>query len=262
MARREINGCRVLLTGASSGIGRALALELARAGAKQVLVARQLDKLEEVRSEIESLGGEAAVCAGDVTDPTVCQIALERCRDHYRGIDVLINNAGVGGLGRFDEASPERLQQIINVNFVAVAEWTRATLPDLREGSNPLIVNMGSILGHRGIPFFSEYCASKFALRGFHESLRPELARDGVDMLLVTPGSTDTEFYDNAIDGRKPLPWARSGAVSAEAVAVATVRAMRKGKREIIPNTQGRMLVWANRLCPWLVDRMMVKYVK
>ena len=262
MARREIQGCRVLLTGASSGIGRALALELARAGARQVIVARRLDKLEAVRDEIESLGGEAAVCQGDVTDSSVAAVALERCRDHYGGVDVLINNAGVGGLGRFDEATPERLRQIIDVNYVAAAEWTRAALPALREGTRPMIVNIGSILGHRGIPFFSEYCASKFALRGFHESLQTELRSDGIDMLLVSPGSTETDFYDNAIDGRKPLPWAQSGVVPADAVARATIKAMRRGKREIIPNTQGRLLVWANRFCPWLVDRMMAKYVK
>jgi len=262
MTRREITNSRILLTGASSGIGRALALHLARAGARQVLVARRLDKLEEVQREIESIGSQAALCQGDVTDPTICQLALERCRDHYDGLDILINNAGVGGLGRFDEATPQRLRQIMDVNFIAAAEWTRASLPMLRQGTTPLIVNIGSILGHRGIPFFAEYCASKFALRGFHEALRTELARDHIDMLLVTPGSTETEFYDSAIDGPKPLPWSRSGIVPAAAVARATLRAMQKNKREIIPNTRGRLFLLANRLCPRLVDRMMAKYTR
>ncbi|MCG8587642.1 MAG: SDR family NAD(P)-dependent oxidoreductase [Pirellulales bacterium] len=260
MARREINGCRVLLTGASSGIGRALAIELARCGARQVIVARRLDRLEEVQAQIEAAGGDAAICQGDVTHATTCQMALERCESHYGGVDVLINNAGVGGLGRFDEANPDRLRQIMDVNFVAAADWIRAALPKLREGTTPLIVNMGSILGHRAIPFFSEYCASKFALRGFHEALRVELARDGIDMLLVSPGSTETDFYDSAIGGRKPLPWVRSGAVLPATVARATVKAMRKGRREIIPNTRGRLLVWANRFFPWAVDRVMAKY--
>ena len=260
MARRKISGCRVLLTGASSGIGRSLAIELARQGAKLVLVARRLEKLEEVAREIEAQGGDVVLCAGDVTDLSVRDATFVACQEHYGGLDVLINNAGVGGLGRFDEAKSDRLRRIMEVNFFAVAEWTRAALPLLRKGSRPMVVNMGSILGHRAIPHFSEYSASKFALRGLTESLRPELAPYGIDVLLVSPGSTDTDFYDNAIGGRKPLPWSSGSHVSSEHVARATIKAMRRGRREIVPSGQGRMLVWINRLCPSLVDRWMHKY--
>ena len=158
-------------------------------------------------------------------------------------------------------SQPGRLSSCSSpLSFFAVAEWTRAALPLLRKGHKPMVVSIGSILGHRAIPHFSEYSASKFALRGLTESLRPELAPYSIDVLLVSPGSTETDFYDNAIGGRKPLPWASGGHVSTEHVARATIRAMRSGKREIVPNTQGRMLVWINRLCPSLVDRWMQKY--
>jgi len=190
----------------------------------------------------------------------VCDAALASCQEHYDGLDVLINNAGVGGLGRFDEAESTRLREIMEVNFFAVAEWTRAALPLLRKGNKPMAVNVGSILGHRAIPHFSEYSASKFALRGLTESLRAELARDNIDVLLVSPGSTDTDFYDNAIGGRKTLPWSSGSHVSTEHVARATIKAIRRGKREIVPSCQGRMLVWINRMCPALVDRWMHKY--
>ena len=260
MARRKISGSRILLTGASSGIGRALAIELAREGARLVLVARRPEKLEEVEREVEAAGGHAVLCVGDVTEAATRNAALAACEEHLGGLDVLINNAGVGGLGRFDEAQSDRLRRIMEVNFFAVAEWTRAALPLLRKGNKPMVVNIGSILGHRAIPHFSEYSASKFALRGLTESLRPELSPFGIDVLLVSPGSTDTDFYDNAIGGRKPLPWSSGGHVSTEHVARATAKAMRRGKREIVPSGTGRMLVWINRICPRMVDRWMQKY--
>jgi len=147
MARRKISGSRVLLTGASSGIGRSLAIELAREGAKLVLVARRTEKLEEVAGEIEALGGQVVLCVGDVTDRSVYDAALAACQEHFGGLDILINNAGVGGLGRFDEAESTRLREIMEVNFFAVAEWTRSALPILAKGSKPMVVNIGSILG-------------------------------------------------------------------------------------------------------------------
>ncbi len=130
----------------------------------------------------------------------------------------------------------------------------------LRNGNRPVVVNIGSILGHRATPRNSEYCASKFAIRGLTESLRPELAQLGIDMLLVSPGTTETEFYQNVINAAEKPPWPEGRGVSAESVARATVRAIAAGRREIIPSGRGRMLVWLNRACPWLVDRIMRRY--
>ena len=105
-----------------------------------------------------------------------------------------------------------------------------------------------------------EYCATKFALRGWSESLRIELKPQGIDLLLVSPGTTETDFYDNVVHGRGQVPWPKGRGVSAEKVASATLRAMQRGKREIIPNFAGRMLVWASSRAPAIVDRFMVRY--
>jgi short-subunit dehydrogenase len=113
----------------------------------------------------------------------------------------LVNNAGIGAIGPFAEASPERLRKIMEVNFFAPAELIRSALPLLEAGKRPLIVNVSSVLGHRGIPKKSEYCASKFALHGFSDALRCELAPRGIDVLLVSPSTTATEFFDNVIEG-------------------------------------------------------------
>src|SRR5581483_9150141 len=122
--------------------------------------------------------------------------ALAAAQRQFGGLDILVNNAGVSAWGPFDQAGEDRLRRIREVNFFALAEMTREALPLVKAGRQPLVVNIASILGHRGIPLQAEYCASKFAVRGLSESLRPELARTGIDLLLVSPGTTDTEFFD------------------------------------------------------------------
>jgi short-subunit dehydrogenase len=260
MAKRRIEGSRALITGASSGIGRALAIELARHGAHVVLLARRQALLDEVADQIRRFGSQVAIVAGDVTDPAVRQAALHATSNSLGGLDMLINNAGVTAHGLFESAAPDRLRHIMELNFFAAAELIRITLPVLKKGNHPIVVNMGSILGHRAIPYNSEYCASKFALRGLSESLRAELSKHGIDLLVVSPGTTDTEFFHHALERREALPWtARSGA-SASQVAKATLRAIRRGRHEIIPHAAGRVLVYLNRVAPRLVDWWMERY--
>lgn len=256
-SRRQLCGKRVLLTGASSGIGRELAVQLQQAGARQVLLARSQEKLRTLRDEL----GESVECvAGDVTDPGVRAKAIDLAKSAFGGLDVLINNAGAGAYGRFVEVSPERLRTLMEVNLFAPAELIRETAPLLAEGVDPAVVNMGSILGCRGLPFSSEYCATKFALHGLSESIRPELRRLGVELLVVAPGSTETEFKNNVIDQQGAPPWKRSGGVPAANVAYQTLRALQNRRRFVIPNTQGWLLVTANRFAPWLVDRLLDRY--
>src|SRR5262245_38003306 len=166
MAKRRLTDRRALITGASSGIGRALAIELARQGADLVLIARRQERLAEVVSQITQLGRRAIAVAGDVTDPTVRKRALDAAAKEFGGLDILVNNAGTAAHGRFAEADPNRLRPIMETNFFAPAELTREALSLLRTGRAPIIVNIGSILGHRGCPHKSEYSASKFALHG------------------------------------------------------------------------------------------------
>jgi short-subunit dehydrogenase len=260
MARRSIASSRSLVTGASGGIGRAIAVELAGQGSSLILVARRADALEQVAAEIRSVGGRAELVVGDVTEAAIRRAALDRARDAFGGLDILVNNAGRGAMGRFAEASPERLRQVFELNFFAAVELIREALPLLQQGRQPIVVNIGSILGHRATPRNSEYCASKFALRGLTESLRPELAQLGIDTLLVSPGTTESDFYQHVINPKEKQPWPEQKPVPAEKVAKAVARAIRLGKREIMPSARGRLLVWLNRLAPSLVDRLMRKY--
>ncbi len=259
---REIAGSRILITGASSGIGRALALELARERAKLILNARRAEKLAELAREVAAAGGEAELAVGDVTSPDTRRAALDVAQTTFGGLDILVNNAGISAHGPFEQAAPDRLRKIMEVNLFALAEMTREALPLLKQGRQPLIVNIASILGHRGIPYAAEYCASKFAVRGFSESLRAELTPHGIGLLVVSPGTTDTEFFDHLIENRIQMPWAKQTPVPVSLVAQRTLRAMRRGRHEIIPNFRGRLLIYLNRLAPRFLDRWMAGYVK
>lgn len=257
---RSLAGSRAAITGASGGIGRELARELARHGARLVLNARRQQRLDELADELRVLGAEVALAAGDITDSATRQAVVGAASAAFGGLDILVNNAGIGAMSRFAEASPEHLRRIMEVNFFAPVELTRLALPLLVRGHRPLIVNIGSILGHRGIPLHAEYCASKFALRGFSESLRAELAGTGVGVLLVSPGTTETEFFDSVLARPARMPWSAPRGASASAVARAAVRAMARRRHEIVPNAFGRLLVWLNRLSPRLVDWWLQRY--
>lgn len=259
MARRTIAGLRGILTGASSGIGRALAVELVRAGARIVAVARRAERLEALRAEFQNAVGQFEFVAGDISAPATRQAAIERAVTAFGGLDLVINNAGSGAMGRFAEASPERLRQIMEVNFFAAAELIRAAVPRLSQGQRPIVVNVSSVLGHRGVPGCAEYCASKFALQGLSESLRAELSTVGIDLLVVSPSTTETEFFDAAIGADQPK-WPKLKGSTPEDVARKTIRAIAAGRHEIVLSAGGKLVVWANRFAPWFVDRILARY--
>jgi short-subunit dehydrogenase len=148
----------------------------------------------------------------------------------------------------------------MEVNFFALAELTRLALPLLKQGTRPLIVNVSSVLGHRAVPRSLEYCASKFAVQGFSESLRVELMPLGIGVLVVCPGLTQTEFTANSIDRANKPDWPEHRGVPAQYVARQTVRAMRFGRREIMPFAWGKFLCWMNRIAPSMVDRYLSRY--
>ncbi len=200
MSRRTLQGSRAIVTGASSGIGRELARELNRSGVDLVLTARREQRLQELAAEFESRGRNVVCVVGDITSPDVRARLLEVAREQLGGLDILVNNAGIGARGPFSPAGEERLRWVMEVNFFAPLELIRSAIPLLREGERPLIVNISSVLGHRAVPKKSEYCASKFALHGFSDALRAELAHDGIDVLLVSPSTTQSEFFDVVLD--------------------------------------------------------------
>jgi short-subunit dehydrogenase len=261
MARRDLENSRILLTGASRGVGRELAKVLAKRRARLLIVARSGEALQPLVTELLSLGARsAAAYVGDVTDAEFRGVVIGKIRASWGALDALINNAGVSAHGHFDAHDEAILRRIMEVNFYAPAELTRLSLPLLAEGDDALIVNIGSILGHRGMPYNSEYSASKFALRGWTEALRTELHGRGIDVLLVSPGTIDTEFFEHLIAKNDSVPWGKQKGISPAVVARQIVRAMELRRSEIYPNWRGRLLVAVNRWAPKLVDRVMNRF--
>lgn len=272
MKRFAIQDKRIVLTGASSGIGWELALQLAQAGAKVVVNARRKQRLDELVQSFEELSrpiggskqrvsiGKIVPVAGDVCEAQVQDVLVSRCLETFGGIDVVINNAGIGAMGRFDQSAEDRMRKLFEVNFFAMTELIRKSLPLLKRGNDPLIVNMSSILAHRAAPLKSEYCATKFALHGFSDAIRAELASDGIGLLLVSPSTTDSEFFDSAIEDQTGKNWKKRGSMSPAQVAAKTIRAMKKRKHEIILTHGGRFLVWLDRIVPGVANRVMARY--
>ena len=259
--RRQLQDARFVLTGASSGIGEALAVALSEAGARLLLTARREERLHELAGRLRQRGGKCDVVAGDITDAQHREAMVTFVEQRFQGqLDGLINNAGIGALGPFAEASSERLRQVMEVNFFAPVELTRCLLPMLRQGRDPIVVNISSVLGHRAVPGKSEYCASKFAIHGISDSLRAEWQKAGVDVLLVSPSTTSSEFFSNVIEQHPDSPKQQARAMSPATVARHTLKAIRKGKHEVILSAGGKFLVWIDRLCPPLADRLVARY--
>ncbi len=260
--RTDFRGWRVVLTGASSGIGRALALRLAKEGARLVLASRNQQKLDELAREIWERGGEATTLAADVTDAAQRARLIGGAVAALGGLDGLVNNAGVGARGWFADSTPEELRRLMEVNFFSAVELTRLALPHLRAGRDPQVVNVSSVTGRRGLPGCTEYCASKFALAGWSESLRAELAGDGINVLLVSPGAIQTEFRTHLISDRIDYGSAGRQTMTADRCAEIIVSAMRRRRREVVITAPARLLVWANRLAPSLLDWVLRRHAR
>jgi short-subunit dehydrogenase len=257
MGKAAFAGRVVLITGASSGIGRAAARAYAAQGAHIVLAARRDEQLQDAAREVEALGVRALAVRCDITQPADVERLMRETEAAFGGLDVLINNAGIGLFGPVEALSEEQLRQVFEVNFFALVRVTRAALPLLRRKPGGQIVNVSSVLGHRGMPLLGGYCAAKAAVNTLTESLRAELASEGISVLLVSPGFTETEFRQTRLhaDGwrQKPTPLKQ---MSAEEVATAMVRASRRLHRDTILTLPGRLMVLANRLTPGLFDRV------
>src|SRR5436309_95322 len=191
---RTLTGRRILITGASRGLGRALAERAARSGAALAVVARSADRLDSLADSLNAQGAKVAAIRADVTSDADRRRILATAVEELGGLDVLINNAGVASFGHFSTSSEEVLRQVMEVNFFAPAELIRLAVPILTQGEQPAIVNVASMCGRRGLPAWPEYSASKFALCALTEALRGEMVRFGIDVLLILPGLTHTEM--------------------------------------------------------------------
>jgi short-subunit dehydrogenase len=238
-----------------------LAKAAAGRGARVLAAARSQQQLQGLTEETCGAKGELHMVVADVTDPEGRTSMVEAARRHFDGLDILINNAGIGATGHFAEAAPERLRKIMEVNLFGLTETTRACLPLLRQSADAVIVNISSIAGKRGIPARSDYSASKFAVQGFSEALRAEVAKDGIDVLLVAPGLTQTNFSQNMLEQKAKLQMDHMRGMTAEQVAEATLGAIERGRRETCLTMDGKLMVLVSRFFPRIADRIAARRV-
>lgn len=254
-----------VVTGASSGIGRCLTRRLLEQGASVVAVARRHQALEQLAAQCSAsdFDGRMIPLAGDITEPATRERVVQAAATLRAGaVDLLVNNAGIGAIGAFVDASPQRLRRLMEVNFFAPVELTRSMIPLLRQGRAPVICNISSVLGHCAVPGKSEYCASKFALHGWSDSLRAELSGDGIQVTLVSPSTTRSEFFDALIETDADEKSASLGSWPPERVAVKTLAAIKARRREVILSLGGKSLVYADRIAPSLVGALLARTAK
>jgi short-subunit dehydrogenase len=259
---RDLHGRRVLITGASSGIGRCLAEQAARAGARVALAARSADKLDELAHGLTAGGAEALALPADLASDADRRQLLRTVEERFGGLDVLINNAGVGSFGHFADGTEAILRQVMEVNFFAPAELTRLAVPLLTRGTRPAVVNVASMCGRRALPAWSEYSASKFALVGLSEALRAELARFDVDVLLVLPGLTRSDLRRHLLrnTGRYTIDFDRG--MAPEEVAAGILRALARNRTETVLGRDARWMLRVNRWFPRLVNCLLARRVR
>lgn len=260
--RRNFAGLRILITGASQGIGRAMALEAAAKGARVLAAARSSALLAELARDAQTAGVSLETVQADVTSDADRQKMVAAAKEKFGGLDVLVNNAGIGATGHFADVGPERMRQIMEVNFFGLTETTRVFLSMLQQGRTPAIVNISSIAGRRGLPARSEYSASKFAVQGFSEALRGEMARFGIDVIVVNPGLTQTNFSRNMIEQKALVPLDHMRGMTSEQVAEATLRALERGKDDLTLTFKGKLLILVSRFFPRFVDFIVKRKVR
>ncbi|CAN5662080.1 N/A [soil metagenome] len=232
----ELSQKSVLLTGAGSGIGRATAIELARKGARLTLVGRRREPLEETARLVSETGSEAQVISGDVTVPEVRQRAVEAAVERFGGLDVPINNAGAVRAGRLENVDAEDMQTQIESNLAAPILLTRTALPALRDSGDAAIVNVSSGFGLVGMPFYATYAATKAGIAHFGEALRRELYGEGVHVMTVYPGATETPMMESN-EGGPELGFEYE---SPEDVAEALVAGLEAGELEVVRGAEDR----------------------
>ncbi len=262
MPRRELNGKRVLITGASQGIGYALAVAAAGRGCKVVAAARSEQLLVHLAAEVRVLGGTLATVVADVTDAAGRAAMLATAEAKFGGLDILVNNAGIGATGHFMETQPDSLRQIFEVNVFAAAELIRESLPLLKKGIQPLILNVSSVFGRRGYPARSLYSSSKFAIQGLSDAIRAELSKDGVGVLVVNPGLTQTNFSANMLERSARISLDHQRGSTPQRVAEATWNAAAADKAEITLTLNGKLLVLINRFAPWVFELFAAKKIR
>ena len=258
-----MKGKVILITGASGGIGKALADKFAGEGSKVALAARSADKLDALVAEYRSAGVEAIGIRADVSKQADCENMVSETLQAFGAIDVLINNAGISMRALFNDLEVEVLEKVMAVNFWGTVYSTKAALPHIL-ASKGTIIGISSIAGYRGLPGRTGYSASKFAMQGFLESLRTELLNSGVNVMVACPGFTASNIRNTALvaDGsqQQESPRDEQKMMTAEEVAGHIYNAVLKRKRSIVLTRQGKLTVFFNKWLPGWMDKKVFQH--
>jgi short-subunit dehydrogenase len=256
----------VVVTGASQGIGRALCLELAAQRPRLVLAARDATALDAVAAECHARGAETLVVPTDVGDEAACRALVETSVERFGGVDVLVNNAGMGMLARFEDVTDLSLyERLMRVNYLGSVYPTFYALPHLKR-SRGQVVAVSSLAGLNGVPLRTAYAATKHAQVGFFDSLRIELRDSGVSVTVIAPYFVQSEIRKRSPgpDGRtvEASPVKEAEIMSAEECARLMVRAMERRQRMLVMSLKGKLGRWAKLMAPGLVDWMAAEAVR
>ncbi|CCH01481.1 short-chain dehydrogenase/reductase SDR [Fibrella aestuarina BUZ 2] len=249
----------VVITGASSGIGQALAFAFGRTGAAIVFCGRKADALQTTAQALSAAGITNLPIVADVSVEADMQRLMADAVGRFGRIDVLINNAGISMRAMFAETDPDVLRKLMDINFMGTVYATRYALPHIQQTKGS-IVGISSIAGYRGLPVRTGYSASKFAMNGFLEALRTELLHSGVHVLTACPGFTASNIRFSSLDahGRTKGDTMRDegNMMSADECADHILKAVQRRKRELILTTQGKLTVFINKWLPSLADKL------
>ena len=250
----------VIITGGSSGIGKALAFELGKEHCRLIITGRNIDKLEQTSHELSMQGFENHYIVADSSLEYDNKRIVAEAIYHYGIIDIVINNAGITMRSMFEDANIDAtIRKVMDINFFGTVYLTQAALPYIKK-SKGTIVGISSIAGFRGLPVRSGYSASKFAVNGFLEAIRTELLNTGVNVLTACPGFTSSNIRFAAIDAHGEVSQEtvrdEKKMMSSKECAMHIVKAIKKRKRSIILTNEGKLTVWLNKWFPRLVDKL------
>lgn len=248
-----------LITGASSGIGKALAFQYGKQGYSVVFTGRDVARVNQVAEDLQKEGITAKGLVLDSASEADNHTAVEEAVVTYGGLDLLICNAGISMRALFEEVDPIAFQKVMDINFYGAVHASRAALPHILKSKGSIIA-VSSINGHRGTPARTAYTASKYAMQGFFEALRTEVMHRGVHILVACPGFTGTSIRQKALtangSAQGESPRDESKMMTSEEVATAIYKAHKRKKRDLVLTTQGKLAVWLNKIIPSQMDKI------
>jgi short-subunit dehydrogenase len=248
----NLNGKRILLTGATGGIGELIAQKLAKKGAILGLVGRNAEKLAALQASIRAVSGDAHLISADLSQPNTAKNVIDEARQKLGEIDILINNAGVLDFIALQDQSDERIAEIVQTNVTTLIQLTKNVLPNFQANNAGHFMFIGSVFGSLGFPHFATYCATKFAVHGFSQALRRELVNTNIGVTYIAPRGIKTPMND----ANTVAMWAKTGNKmdDAETVANIIVNALEKEKQEVFIGQPQSFFAWLNGVAPKAVN--------